>query len=101
MVSPSTLTPPRATPNACWQKLGLTKRGGGGGGDVEEQGGEAVSERLRSAPAGLGVGDEPLDPGEGGVLADGVDPWAQRDRYSSCARIDSRAAGQTSDGTCA
>ena len=52
--------------------------GGGGGGDVEEQGGEAVGERLSSAPAGLGVGDEPLDPGEGGVLADGIDPESQR-----------------------
>ena len=50
----------------------------GRGGDVEEQRGEAVGERLGPAAAGLGVGDEALDAGERGVVADGVDPDPER-----------------------
>ena len=50
----------------------------GGDGDVEQQRGEAVGEHLSSALAGLGVGDEPLDPGQGGVVTDGVDTHPDR-----------------------
>ena len=50
----------------------------GGDSDVEQQGGEPVGEHLSSALAGLGVGDEPLDPGQGGVVADGVDTHPDR-----------------------
>ena len=51
---------------------------GGGDGDVEQQGGEAVGERLGPAVAGLGVGDEALDAGQRGVVTDGVDPDPDR-----------------------
>ena len=47
-------------------------------GDVEQQRGEAVGERLGPAVAGLGVGDQPLDAGQGGVVADGVDAHPDR-----------------------
>ena len=50
----------------------------GGDSDVEQQGGEPVGEYLGSALAGLGVGDEPLDPGQGGVVTDGVDTHPDR-----------------------
>ena len=49
-----------------------------GGGDVEEEGGEAVGEHLRPAVARLGIGHQALDPGQCGVVADRVDPHADR-----------------------
>ena len=52
------------------------------GGEVEQEGGRPVGEGLGPRGGGLGLGHEPLDPGEGGVLAGAVDldpeascPW--------------------------
>ncbi len=50
----------------------------GGDRDVEQQGSEPIGEYLSSALAGLGVGDEPLDPCQGSVVTDGVDPHPDR-----------------------
>ena len=50
----------------------------GGRGDVEEQCGGAVGQRLRTRARRLRLGDEPLDAGERGVVADGLDPHADR-----------------------
>ena len=50
----------------------------GRGGDVEQPSGEPVGEYLGAAVGRLGVGDEPLDAGEGGVVADGGDPHPDR-----------------------
>ncbi len=43
----------------------------------EEQRGGAVRQHLRVRLRGLGLGDQPHDPGQGGLLADGGDPDAQ------------------------
>ena len=51
---------------------------GSGDRDVEQQGGEAVGERLGPAVAGLGVGDEALDAGQRGVVADCFDAHPHR-----------------------
>ena len=45
----------------------------GGDRDVEQQRGEPVGQRLGPAAARLRVGDQPLDAGQRGVVADGVD----------------------------
>ena len=50
----------------------------GAGGDVEQQGGEAVGERLGPAAAGLGLGDEALDAGQA---------WCRRRRRRTATRI--------------
>ena len=50
----------------------------GPGGHVEQQRGEAVGQCLRPAPARLGVGHEPLDAGQGGVVTDGQHPHSDR-----------------------
>ena len=50
----------------------------GGHRHVEQQGGEAVGQGLGPAVAGLGVGDEPLDPGQRRVVTDGLDPDPDR-----------------------
>ncbi len=51
---------------------------GGGGGDIEEQGGGPIRQRLGPGVRGLGVGDQALDAGQGGVVADGVDAHPHR-----------------------
>ena len=43
----------------------------------EEQRGGTVRQHLRVRLRGLGLGDQPHDPGQGGLLADGGDPNAQ------------------------
>jgi hypothetical protein len=43
------------------------------GREVEQQGGRPVGEGLGAGLGGLRLRDQPLDAGEGGVLADGVD----------------------------
>ena len=50
----------------------------GAGCDVEEQRGEPVGERLRRGSAGLRLGDESLNAGERGVIADRFDSNADR-----------------------
>ena len=50
----------------------------GAGGDVEEQRGGPVGEHLRPRPRLLGLGHQPLDAGQRGVLADRVDPHPDR-----------------------
>ena len=50
----------------------------GAGRHVEEQSGGAVGERLRTRARRLRLGDEPLDAGERGVVADGLHAHADR-----------------------
>ena len=60
------------------EQPGDERHGSRGGGDVEQDRREAVGEHLGAAAAGLGVGDEALDPGQRRVVADGVHPNPQR-----------------------
>ena len=50
----------------------------GGCGDVEQPRREAVREHLGPATGLLGLGDEALDAGQGGVVADRLDPDPDR-----------------------
>ena len=67
-----------ASVDAAGEQPGNERHRTSGGGDVEENGGEAVGQRLGPAAARLGVGDEPLNPGQGGVVTDRVDTHADR-----------------------
>ncbi len=61
--------------------VGLAQRGprregqdAGTGGHLEQQGGEPVGQCLGTRPAGLGLGHQALDPGQGGISSHGPHP---------------------------
>ena len=67
------------------------------GGEVEQEGGGAVGEGLGPRGGGLGLGHEPLDAGEGGVVADGCHPDAEAVVRGDGSR-DHGVAGGAQDG---
>ena len=60
------------------EQPGHERHGSRRGGHVEQDRREAIGEHLGAAAAGLGVGDEALDPRQRRVIADGDHPNPQR-----------------------
>ena len=71
--------------------------GAGGGGHIEQPGGEPVGQRLGPAAARLRLGHQPLDPGQGRVVPDGIDPDAER-RIGRHGAGDHPVTGPAGDG---
>lgn len=68
----------------------------GSDGDVEQHRREPVGQRLGPASGFLCLGNESLDPGEGGVVTDGVDPDPDRRVGRHCSS-NSAIAGRLGD----